>query len=248
MPATAIADKVHMLTHFGANVYFVGDAQCWVLIDAGWPCSAKPIIRAARALFGTAPQAILLTHAHPDHHGAAARLAALCNMPVYLHADDMPLVTKPITEKAALMDPVGKPLLAVARWLPGRRHKAAPLAEVLRPMPPDPPCLADWQLVPTPGHSAGHVAFFRPGDGVLIAGDAVLTAGFGGLAPWRERLSLPLRATSLDWTETKRSVQRLAALSPRLLATGHGRPMQNAARALSQFAQNVTGEALEPPI
>ena len=179
MPAKRIAAKVHLLTHLGANIYFVGDAQGWVLIDAGWPVSAKPIIRAARELFGTAPQAILLTHAHPDHDGAAARLASLCSVPVYLHTDDIPLVAKPITEKAGLMDPVGKPLLALARRMPRRSGKAGPLAAVVQPMPTDPPGLPDWQVVATPGHSAGHVAFFRPGDGVLIAGDAVLTAGYG---------------------------------------------------------------------
>lgn len=240
MPAETIAENVHRLSHFGANVHFVAAGEGWVLIDAGWPCSATPIAAAARTLFGNAsPQAILLTHAHPDHDGAAARLASHWGVPVYLHPDDMPLITKPITDKPELMDPVGKPLLAVARRLPRRAPRPHPLAAALRPMPTDPPGLAGWQVVPTPGHSAGHVSFFRPADGVLIAGDAVLTAGFGGLAPWRHRLSLPPWATSLDWAETKRSVKRLAELSPRLLAPGHGRPMADAAARLARFAAGL---------
>lgn len=246
MPAEPIARDVHRLGHFGANVYFVGNTRCWVLIDAGWPCSAARIATAARTVFGTAsPQAILLTHAHPDHDGAAARLARLWRVPVYLNAADIPLVTRPIAEKPELMDPVGKPLLLVARYLPRRAPRPHPLAAALRPMPTDPPGLEGWQVVPTPGHSAGHVSFFRPDDGVLIAGDAVLTAGFGGLATWRHRLSLPPWATSLDWDETKRSVKRLADLSPRLLAPGHGRPMADAADRLAQFATNLRMPSLQ---
>ncbi len=37
------------------------------------------------------------------------------------------------------------------------------------------PGLPDWEAVPTPGHTPGHVAFFRRSDRVLITGDALVT-------------------------------------------------------------------------
>ena len=37
------------------------------------------------------------------------------------------------------------------------------------------PGLPGWEYIPTPGHTPSHVSFFRPGDRVLITGDAVVT-------------------------------------------------------------------------
>ncbi len=55
------------------TVYFVRSAPSWVLIDAGWAGDAARIRKAAETLFGSGsrPAAILLTHEHPDHDGAA---------------------------------------------------------------------------------------------------------------------------------------------------------------------------------
>ena len=61
------------------NVFFYGDPaagdRAWVLIDTGLPGSAGLIARAARARFGehARPGAIILTHGHFDHRGAAGR-------------------------------------------------------------------------------------------------------------------------------------------------------------------------------
>ena len=46
------------------------------------------------------------------------------------------------------------------------------------------PGLPDWQAIPTPGHTPGHVAFFRSKDRVLITGDAVLTTSHSGTGAW----------------------------------------------------------------
>src|SRR6185503_314393 len=55
------------------NVYFVKAESSWTLIDAGWASDGDWIKRAARSLLGDTarPGAILLTHCHPDHSGAA---------------------------------------------------------------------------------------------------------------------------------------------------------------------------------
>lgn len=57
------------------------------------------------------------------------------------------------------------------------------------------PGLPDWQCIPTPGHTPGHVAFFRSSDRVLISGDAVLTVNLNsvrGLLARKHRVSGPL--------------------------------------------------------
>ncbi len=37
------------------------------------------------------------------------------------------------------------------------------------------PELQDWRWVHTPGHTPGHISLFREKDGVLVAGDAIVT-------------------------------------------------------------------------
>ena len=75
-------------------------------------------------------------------------------------------------------------ILPWLRLLPPRRRasmlaassfKAAARALDLSAQGASVPGLPDWECIPTPGHTPGHVSFFRPRDRVLIAGDAVLT-------------------------------------------------------------------------
>ena len=180
---TEIAPGVHWLPTRAANVYFVQSGSAWVLIDTGLRSSAPAIREAAKVLFGpdSRPQAILLTHPHGDHVGAAAELARAWDVPV--HAHDLPS---------------GDTLV---------------------------PGLADWECIPTPGHSRGHVVYFRGSDRVLIAGDAVMTAPLWGLLLKVQRISPPIRLASWDWQGVKDSVAKLAALEPAVLACGHGIPM-----------------------
>jgi glyoxylase-like metal-dependent hydrolase (beta-lactamase superfamily II) len=229
-----IADGVYCLRSRGSNVYLVAAGSTWVLIDAGWGRSGPAIRAAARAVFGgrVRPAAILLTHAHPDHAGAAAELARLWGVSMYVHRDDAPLLTRDALANWGLLDPAARWAMAPLRLLLPRRTlermTASDLGDVIRPLPSDDqtvPALPDWRCVPTPGHSAGHVAFHRESDGVVIAGDAVLTAPLSGLLSCAQKISPPPRVSTWDWRRAKRSVVVLAALRPRVLASGHGRPM-----------------------
>src|SRR5215207_9700575 len=76
-----------------ANVYLVRSDSTWTLVDAGWASGAEAIRTAAEAVFGPGarPEAILLTHIHPDHSGAAGTLARSWQVPVYVHANELPM-------------------------------------------------------------------------------------------------------------------------------------------------------------
>jgi glyoxylase-like metal-dependent hydrolase (beta-lactamase superfamily II) len=43
------------------------------------------------------------------------------------------------------------------------------------------PGFPDWECIPTPGHTPGHVAFLRISDRVLIAGDAIATVNLNSI-------------------------------------------------------------------
>lgn len=228
-----------------SNVYFVRSGTGWVLIDAGWPHHGGVIRETAEWLFGTGtrPAAIVVTHLHPDHSGSAPELARAWELPVLVPSAEMPMSAgRPLP---GLMNPLDRYLLRpLGRVLP----PASALAGVARSFDPAAGIaeLADWDCVPTPGHTPGHVAFFRPHDRVLIGGDAVLTVNVNSLTELyrgRQRVSGPPRVSTWDWEGAKRSIAALAELEPAVLACGHGIPMTGAetAGALHAFAERLCG-------
>jgi glyoxylase-like metal-dependent hydrolase (beta-lactamase superfamily II) len=97
------------------------------------------------------------------------------------------------------------------------------------------PNLPGWRWIHTPGHTPGHVSFFRDADRVLVAGDAFVTTkqeSMLGALLKPELVHGPPAYFTSDWTAARDSVRRLAALRPEVAATGHGRPMSGPALLL----------------
>ena len=73
---------------------------------------------------------------------------------------------------------------------------------------------APWQVVATPGHTAGHLCLWQPDERLLVVGDALSDYDVG----WVN--------TALDGPEAAAtalaSLHRLVALEPRVLLTAHG--------------------------
>ena len=231
-----------------ANVYLVRSGPGWALIDTAWPHRGQLIRSAAESLFGTGacPAAILLTHIHPDHSGSALELARLWNLPVHVHPCELPLAPGGYLRQYG--NPLDRWLIAPILRLMPRRKVAASLsrnslegtAQAFDPAA-GVPGLPDWQAVPTPGHTPGHVAFFRSSDRVLITGDAVLTVNLNSvpdLLAGKHRVSGPPYISTWNWPAAKQSVAALARLRPEVLACGHGRPMTGAqvAASLASFS------------
>lgn len=105
------------------------------------------------------------------------------------------------------------------------------------------PGLKDWRAIETPGHTPGHVSFFRQKDHVLLAGDAFTTVNqdsmFAMLSKKKEVCRPPVYYTP-DWYQAHESVKRLADLEPDVVAAGHGLPMSGAPalRGLERLARN----------
>ena len=224
------------------NVYFVGTAESWTLVDAALALGASRIVKAAAERFGeySRPQAIVLTHAHFDHVGALEALLDRWSVPVYAHHMELPYVTGRADYPRP--DPtVGRGLLA--RMSPLFPQRGIDVSGRVHALPRDGsvPGLDGWQWVATPGHSPGHISLFRSSDRALIAGDAVTTtrqeSAFSVLTQRRE-LNGPPAYFTIDWDAARRSVATLAWLEPRLIATGHGQPLRGhvAGRDLARLA------------
>jgi glyoxylase-like metal-dependent hydrolase (beta-lactamase superfamily II) len=246
-----------------SNVYFVQSSSSWVLIDAASANCSRLIRNMAESLFGTntRPASILLTHDHPDHAGSALELARRWGCPVYMHPGELPIATAgDLSTYEKYANPLDRWIvLPLMRAMPQRRVDAmlsrSSLKDVARVFDQGSavPGLADWECIPTPGHTPGHVAFFRAGDRVLITGDAIVTAdlnSFTGFLMWglrqnKKRLYGPPRYSTWNWRMAKESAATLARLEPRVLAPGHGVPLtgDGTAPALRAFADHFSAPA-----
>ena len=236
---TEIAPGVAILPTLIANAYLIGDPDSWVLVDACTPKHEKMIQRATQRRFGrgSRPRAILLTHGHFDHCGSAAGLADAWSVPIYAHALEVPYVIGASQYPPFHLNSPGF-FTRMARYFPvstvdlGKRVRAFDPKEAL-------PGLPDWEIIETPGHTPGHVAFFRRPDAVLLAGDAVTTMNLDSF--WdtilkRKQVCRPPVPATSDWGAARSSVERLAALRPSLIAAGHGSPIHGAADELATLA------------
>ncbi len=206
-----IARGVHLVPGLArANVCLVTQPEV-VLFDSGLPGDG-PAILAYLEKLGIGPQdlrAIALTHADPSHSGGAPWLRRNSAAQIFASASEAAAAASP----GAASTP--RALWRFALGLAGRTPEAFSVDATLGPEEQ----VAGFLVVPTPGHTAGHLAFFRPDDGVLVAGDAVRVAGHDILAPafWASQSEMRARV----------SIARLADLPVRLLIAGHGPPYRD---------------------
>ena len=225
-----VAPDVAGLETVMVNLYFIGDADDWILVDAGLPMSAGRIIHAAERRFGrdNPPNAIVLTHGHFDHVGSLRRVADQWDVPIYAHELEMPYLTG--RSDYPPPDPtVGGGIFS--RLSPMYPRHASDFRPRIRELPADGsvPGAQGWRWIHTPGHSPGHVSLFRDSDRTLIAGDAFVTqkqeSFLGVMSHSPYHVKGPPAYFTINWGLAKLSVQKLAALQPISAGSGHGLPM-----------------------
>jgi glyoxylase-like metal-dependent hydrolase (beta-lactamase superfamily II) len=187
------------------NVYLIGD----VLIDAATRWAGGRILR---QLGDRKPSMLALTHVHPDHQGSVRMICERCGIPLACHADDVPTM-----QGERPMQPDNPFIRFVSRLYSG---PAFAVARVLR----EGEEVAGFRVVHAPGHTPGHVIFFRESDRVAIVGDVLNGMNlFTGLPGLHE----PPTFFCTDVTENRHSIRRLAELRPSLLCFGHGPPLSD---------------------
>jgi hydroxyacylglutathione hydrolase len=206
-----LADGVWQLSGFppnGINVYVIED----VLIDAASRHATRRILS---QIEGRTINVHALTHAHPDHQGASHAVCERLGIPYWVGAADADAAENPALIAARQPDSFMAQFFA--RVFTGPAH---PVDRQLR----EGDAVAGFQVLDVPGHSAGHVAFWRESDRVLILGDVLnnmdVVTGVPGL-------TLPKPYLTPDPDQNRASAKRLAALEPSLVLFGHGAPLRD---------------------
>lgn len=203
------------------NVYVAGD----VLIDAATRQGERRIMR---QLAGRRLSAHALTHAHPDHQGASDAICRRLSIPLWCGQGDVPAMETP----GAIENPRAPRALA---WFQ-RHYWTGPPHPVSRALVEGDE-VAGFTVLETPGHSRGHVAYWRESDRVLILGDVLnnmnLMTGVPGL---RE----PPEMFTPDPARNRASARRLAELRPALACFGHGPPLRDPGR-FAEFVARLPG-------
>lgn len=210
------------ISRFGfVNAYLVREDDGFTLVDTMLPRSAKPILEAARGA-GAAIVRIALTHAHGDHIGSLDELAeALPGVEVLISSRDARLLVKDRS-----MDP-GEPDVKLRGGYPGAKTAPTSTFEAGDR-------LGSLEVIASPGHTPGHVAFFDRRDGTLLCGDAYSSLG-GVATSAKVNPRFPL-VTLATWHRPTAlaSARALRDLDPARLAPGHGRIVEAPGEAMER--------------
>lgn len=206
-----LADGVWHLEGFppnNVNVYVIGD----VLVDAGTGLDKRRILR---QLEGRTITANAITHAHFDHFGSSHAICEALDIPLWAGEKDAPAIE------------AGK-MVAFGREIPAARKH--PVARRLK----EGDEVAGFTVLDTPGHSPGHIAFWRESDRVLVCGDVMW-----GYNPFllAGDVREPFPFINPDTNLNRESARRLAALEPALVCFGHGKPLRDTQRFVDAVAK-----------
>lgn len=230
MKVTRLGSHLVQLTRYPAffpmNCYLVQEEDGLTLVDSTTSSPADDIASILQEV-GKELRRVTLTHAHGDHVGGVAGVRQ--RFPAVevsigerdsriLGGDKTLLETEPQTEV--------KGYFVKVEWKPDRLLKPGDRVGSL-------------EVVASPGHTPGHVAFLDVRDRSLIAGDAFQTRGgiavsgvlqplfpFPAMATWNKRAALA-------------SATSLRGLEPSLLAVGHGNAIREPAAAMDRAIEKA---------
>jgi hydroxyacylglutathione hydrolase len=201
------------------NVYLVGD----VVIDAATRQAEKRILR---QLAGRTVTAHVLTHVHPDHQGSSHAICERLGVPVWCGRGDVPAMEVPGSVIARDAPRIVSSLQE--RFWVGPPH---PVTRALE----EGDEVAGFTVLETPGHTSGHLSFWRERDRVLIVGDVLTNMNlFTGLPGLHE----PPAFATPDPARDRASARRLAELRPALACFGHGPPLRDPGK-LAEFVARL---------
>jgi glyoxylase-like metal-dependent hydrolase (beta-lactamase superfamily II) len=224
---TPVTDNIIQLTrlHF-VNAFLVREDDGFTLVDTTVGGGAQRLIDAASAA-GAEIKRIALTHGHSDHVGSLDALK-----------DQLGVVEVFLSDLDARIHAGEK---VVDGKLPGAWPKNIRTAPDVRLAGGE--RIGSLEVITTPGHTPGHVAFRDTRDNTVIAGDVYTS--YGGLAVTNHfKLRFPL-AYPATWDRAKdaESARKLRDLRPAIVVVGHGPAVPDPIPAMDRAIASAGGPA-----
>lgn len=218
-----IAKDIYQIPLFprnAINCYIIED----VLIDSGIRSSTNIILKALKDKTITKHA---LTHAHADHQGSSKVICETLSIPLLCSEPE-----KIAAENGNVIFEYPNPNHIISKfqkkfWA-GKGH---PVSQTLK----EGDNIAGFTVIETPGHSSGHLSFFREKDGVLIVGDVMTNMN---LLTTIVGLHEPPNLFTSNQERNRESIKKIALLKPKILCFGHGPVLKNNGE-LERFARKL---------
>lgn len=221
------ADNVFFVEGPASNWVILKDGDRFTLIDGGYPADTPLVLDSIR-MAGLDPAnaaAMLITHGHVDHTGAAQHFVTEYGTPILSSAAENGQMRGTERFQVAPIEIIRRAWRPrIFKWMlhvlqsGGTKGTEVPTAAVwteeqLAVLPGSP------VAVPTPGHTPGHTVYLLPSQEIAITGDALITghAINRGAGP---QMLHPMFHHDSD--EAYRALSVIKELNATLILPGHG--------------------------
>ena len=155
-----VSDNIDRIDKTMANSYFVNFNGEKILVDAGTPGSGKRIL-AYLENSKIRPDAVLITHYHPDHVGGLLSIYSRYHMEIYVPSNEANIISgvekipsKPFMPKIASMIMHAKSVKEIK-----------PVSEM---------SFKGINYMKTPGHTRDSTSYTIAGENIIFSGDAAV--------------------------------------------------------------------------
>lgn len=202
---------------FATHAFLIEEAGELTLIDTLFDADGRVVLEQIRAI-GRTPgdlKHIVLTHAHRSHLGGLATLKRMSGATVYSHEWEADIIAgERVAQQVSWrpQDPLVTYHFQIGNNINISKHHPCHVDAYLV----DGDHVGPLEVVHTPGHTPGHLAFWLSTHRILFCGDAVVTSprfmgGWPGFV--------------LNKRQHAESLHKLADFDAEILAFGHGEPI-----------------------